>query len=121
MIWGIAVWFGAFLLFVVVMFLALKVLQMVDTIMSKSEDRGNKYWIFTFLKYFPFFVIIIPIINLISDIVMGAEGIEDMAISSMAYQKLIVEQAPVVGGFIIVWTILYVLTLVAFEDSEVNR
>ncbi len=120
-IWGASVWLGGFLIFVAIMMLSMKVLKMVDSIMSSSSDKDHKYWIFMFLKYFPFFIIVIPIINLLTDVVMGADGIEDMTISSMAYEQLIVNQAPMVAGFIIAWTLIYILTLMAFEKTEVNH
>ena len=119
-IWEIGIWLGGFLVFIVVIFLALKVLEIVDTLMKSNKKQDTKFWIFTFLKYFPFFIIIIPIINLILNIMVDAEGINDITISSMAYHQLIVEQAPLIAGFIIAWTIIYILTLVAFEGSEVK-
>jgi len=64
-IWGIGIWLGGFLVFIVVIFLALKVLELVDTLMKSNKKQDTKFWIFTFLNYFPFFIIIIPIINLI--------------------------------------------------------
>lgn len=118
-IWEAGVWLGGFLLFTVVMFLAMKVTKMMFEIMEKPTDIDNKFWIFTFLKYFPFFIVMIPLVSIVYDVFhTGVTG--DFEISTIAYEKLIVTQAPMIAGFIIAWTIIYILTLLAYEDSEVN-
>lgn len=117
-IWKAGVWLGSFLVFVVVMFIAMKVIKMISEIMEKSSDRDNKWWIFTFLRYFPFFVISIPLVSIIYE-TFNTGITEDFSISSKAYQTLIVEQSPMIAGFIIGWTIIYILTIMAFENSEV--
>lgn len=121
-IWEVGLWLGGFFVFTAIIFLVLKLIQLVDKIMNRAdEERDGKYWLFLLMKYFPFFIIVLPILQLIMDVMVDAEGIDDMTISSMAYQQLLVEQAPQIGAFIIAWTILYILVIMGYEESEVSK
>jgi len=124
-IWGAMVWLGGFVVFMVVMMLVLKVIDMVQQLRFKLEDAKGminkklgalRSSIFVMEKL-PYFFMIVPIIFLIINIFNNVDDITDFTISEMAYKQLIVEQAPMMAGFIFAWTILYILFLYLYDKG----
>jgi len=117
-IWGIGIWLGGFLLFFLALVVLMKVFNLVN--MLKEKHQNDERWIFLLLQYFPYFIILLPILFLFYNIFTRAGGIDDWAISTMAYEQLIVEQAPMVAGFVLAWTILQIVVVLGYEKMEME-
>lgn len=70
------------------------------------------------LKHVPIFVISIPIINNLVDIFYEAENIEGYILTTDIFYSLVVEQSIMMALFIVGWTIIYILALIAFRGGN---
>lgn len=89
-------------------------MQIIQMVSMWVEKQNTSISTLTVFKSLPFIIMAIPLVNVILDISSNAENISDFYISETAYTTLIVETAPMVGTFIFVWAIAYVLILFGY-------
>lgn len=114
-IWQIGMWLGYFALFFVFFLIIMKVINMFN---EWRETDSNALTFVNIMKSLPFFMIVFPIFMLIQRVFLGAEDIDDMYIAKESFFFLIKESAPQIGAFILLWGVIYILVLLAYDKRK---
>ncbi len=112
MIWEIGIWLGYFSLMFILLILLMKVFSLIQKWRKSSSSSIS---VLKILKNLPFFIIILPLIELITNLFYNADGINDLYIGAESFDYLITKQAPRIGAILLIWGFIYILYLVVYE------